>query len=331
MHSHGRTRRKLPSQGAPLSGSPAAACGRRWRGGFSAVAEFARRRVVALLTAAMSTSRPSKPGILAGRGSFFMGYALILASSSADASPGCSWASPLPPPALAAMVLCSCAPWSREGRRGAKVKKRCFCTAGASQGGLERPFAWRNRRQPRARAQFRAPPHFPRPVQHLAAQCAAQQHSSLHRSSAPCARGCGFRMADTGAAAPDGKKARTADGHMARFPDLDRILSRASPFENSTGKLPMGKFEPGAKVGARWRGGLRRTVPSAVQHGATGVRRRGRTCSGRASVSLARGGWGVRCGRRRGAGRAPTSHAVRRRGADPQGAGAVWLPHHPRD
>ena len=56
-------------------------------------------------------------------------------------------------------------------------------------------------------------------------------------------------MAATGAG-DAGKKARTADGHFARFPDLDKIISRDSPFENSTGKLPMGKFQPGAKVGA---------------------------------------------------------------------------------
>ena len=45
-----------------------------------------------------------------------------------------------------------------------------------------------------------------------------------------------------------GKKQRVDDGHMDKFVDLKKILSRDSPFENSTGALPMGKFEPGAKV-----------------------------------------------------------------------------------
>jgi len=45
-----------------------------------------------------------------------------------------------------------------------------------------------------------------------------------------------------------GKKQRVHDGHMDKFADLKKILSRDSPFENSTGALPMGKFEPGAKV-----------------------------------------------------------------------------------
>ena len=48
--------------------------------------------------------------------------------------------------------------------------------------------------------------------------------------------------------APAGKKPRVDDGHMAKFVDLKKILGRDSPFENSTGSLPMGKFEPGAAV-----------------------------------------------------------------------------------
>ena len=68
-----------------------------------------------------------------------------------------------------------------------------------------------------------------------------------------------------------GKKQRVDDGHMEKFVDLKKILGRDSPFENSTGALPMGKFEPGAKVSrtaksACWlcqpafRDGLRPTV-----------------------------------------------------------------------
>lgn len=53
---------------------------------------------------------------------------------------------------------------------------------------------------------------------------------------------------EAGAGQQASKRPRTDDGHLDRFPDLCKILDRDSPFENSTGSLPMGKFEPGAKV-----------------------------------------------------------------------------------